>query len=140
MHLIDRAMGQLFRTLESRDGGTPVSGATRLQPRPRPRTKLSTQSPLDLRPEYTQRIGLSLADFKLLVLIPAAIVRLIQADEESRTGVCPTVEEAVQISKSTAQVGELLYPECDDDEEEAPLSAEYIAPKLFGEDESENED
>lgn len=141
MYLIDRAIGQLFRSLESRDRAAPDSSTMSLRPRPRPRTGPPTQSPTDLRPEYTQRIGgLSLTDFKLLVLIPAAIVRLIQADEECRTGTHPTFEEAVEISKSTAKVGELLYPESDDDEDEAPLSAEFIAARLFKEEESENED
>lgn len=127
MSAIDRAIGQLFRSLEVHDGS---------QPRPRRRTQLTAQSPLDLKPEYTQRIGgLSLTDFKLLVLIPATIIRLIQADEESRVGICPTFEEAVDISKTTGKVGELLYPD-DDDEGDMPLSVEYVAARLFEDEES----
>jgi hypothetical protein len=77
-------------------------------------------------------------DFKLLVLIPAIIVRLIQADEESRLGTRPTFEEAVEIAKCTRNIGELLYPD-DDDEEEAPLSVEYVAERLFAEKDTESD-
>jgi RTC4-like domain len=83
---------------------------------------------MDLRPEYTARIaGLSLQDFTLLVLIPAAIVRLIQDDENSRLGVNITFDQAWKIAKSTTKVGDSLFP---DDDDEIPLNAEYIATKL----------
>ena len=136
MQLIDRALGQLFRSLE---GTAQVSNTSKFRFRPRTRTQLPAPSPTDLKPEYIQRIGgLSMPDFKLLVLIPAIIVRLIQADEESRLGTRPTFEEAVEIAKRTRNIGELLYPD-DDDEEEAPLSVEYVAERLFVEKDTESD-
>lgn len=64
----------------------------------------------------------------MLVLIPAAIVRLIQDDEERRLGVKLTFDQAWEVAKITKNVGYTLY---DDDEDEATLNAEYIATKLL---------
>lgn len=117
----------LFRSLEPKGGTTPVFGPPK--PRPRTRRQQANAETMDLRPEYTARIaGLSLLDFTLVVLIPAVIVRLIQDDEECRVGAKLTFEQAWEVARNTKRVGDVLFP--DDDSDETPLNAEFIATKL----------
>jgi hypothetical protein len=127
LHVIHGAIGELFRSLEPKGGITPASGTP--TPRPRPRRRQANAESMDLRPEYTARIaGLSLQDFTLVVLIPAVIIRLIQDDEEHRVGVKLTFEQAWEVAQNTKGVGDILFP--DDDSDETPLNAEFIATKL----------
>jgi hypothetical protein len=72
----------------------------------------------------------------MLVLIPAAIVRLIQDDEYKRLDHRPTFDEAVKIAKETNKVGEVLFP---DDNDETPLTSEYIARMLLKRDEGDED-
>ena len=73
---------------------------------------------------YPSNWRTSLADFKLLVLLPATIIGLIQVNEENRLSARLAFEKTVEIAKSTAEVSRILYP--DGDEEEVRNSPSYL--------------
>lgn len=129
-----------------RIGGSSASINSSIQPQGRPRptprfrgSNIDTLQPprSELSPTYSASIGgtgLSPPNFLLLVLAPATIIRLIQEDEENRSGRILSFTEAFQLAQTTSDAGEVLWPETAEDD--STLTREFVSDMLRKLDES----